>query len=336
MKSSILLLTLFLGIALSVSIKTGDDVTVGGLSSGAFMAVQMHVSSSETIRGAAVFAGGPYYCAEGQMVKALTSCMSTGTGINVSGIETTISSYAKSGKIDDTKNLDGSKVFIFAGTSDYTVNPKVDKVAEQIYGDYNVDVKHVYDFAAGHTMPTKNNGVTCTLTQSPFIGKCNYNGALESLNHLFDGTLTEGSGKYDKSNLFSTSQTTSGTVMGSKAYIYAPKACQAEGAECPLHVVFHGCKQTTKDISMQYVETTGYLEVAEDNNLVILFPQATSDMLKNPNGCWDWFGYTDGNYANKSGKQIAEVNRLIKGLKSGSLPVSNAYESTVKGFFKDI
>lgn len=34
-----------------------SDVTVSGLSAGAFMAVQVHVALSSTIKGAAVFAG---------------------------------------------------------------------------------------------------------------------------------------------------------------------------------------------------------------------------------------------------------------------------------------
>ena len=41
-----------------------DKITVSGLSSGAYMAVQMHVSHSKSINGSAIFAGGPFYCAE--------------------------------------------------------------------------------------------------------------------------------------------------------------------------------------------------------------------------------------------------------------------------------
>ena len=44
----------------------GAQITVGGLSSGAFFAVQYHVSHSSYVSGASVFAGGPFYCAEGQ------------------------------------------------------------------------------------------------------------------------------------------------------------------------------------------------------------------------------------------------------------------------------
>ena len=51
--------------------------TVSGLSSGAFMAVQMHVAFSDRIAGAGVIAGGPYGCAQGSLLLALDDCMET-------------------------------------------------------------------------------------------------------------------------------------------------------------------------------------------------------------------------------------------------------------------
>ena len=48
-----------------------NEVSVSGLSSGGFMAVQMHVAYSATFRkGAGIVAGGPFYCAEGSIVYA--------------------------------------------------------------------------------------------------------------------------------------------------------------------------------------------------------------------------------------------------------------------------
>ncbi|MDR3323541.1 MAG: PHB depolymerase family esterase, partial [Zoogloeaceae bacterium] len=52
------------------------NVTVSGLSSGAFMAVQFHVAHSSVVRGVGVLAGGPYYCAQGSAGWAIPSCMS--------------------------------------------------------------------------------------------------------------------------------------------------------------------------------------------------------------------------------------------------------------------
>jgi hypothetical protein len=45
------------------------------------------------------------------------------------------------------------------------------------------------------------------------------------------------------------------------------------------------------------VSKSGYLEVAEANNIVVLFPQAIKT-LDNPNGCWDWWGYVTALYGN--------------------------------------
>ena len=47
------------------------QTTVSGLSSGGYMAVQLHVAfSSVFAKGAGVVAGGPFYCAEGSVVNA--------------------------------------------------------------------------------------------------------------------------------------------------------------------------------------------------------------------------------------------------------------------------
>src|SRR5262247_1757385 len=49
-------------------------VTVSGISAGGFMAVQFHVAHSSTVKGAAVLAGGPFYCAQGSLWTALNNC----------------------------------------------------------------------------------------------------------------------------------------------------------------------------------------------------------------------------------------------------------------------
>ena len=60
------------------------ETTVSGLSSGGYMAVQMHVAFSATFRkGAGVVAGGPFYCAEGSIVHATGRCMAHNTSIPV-------------------------------------------------------------------------------------------------------------------------------------------------------------------------------------------------------------------------------------------------------------
>jgi hypothetical protein len=50
-----------------------SELTVSGISSGAYMAVQFQVAHSKLVRGAGVIAGGPYNCAEGSIRRALTA-----------------------------------------------------------------------------------------------------------------------------------------------------------------------------------------------------------------------------------------------------------------------
>lgn len=57
------------GFAAEALPKLGADLaatSVSGLSSGAFMAVQIEVAHSKDIVGAGIVAGGPYACAESQ------------------------------------------------------------------------------------------------------------------------------------------------------------------------------------------------------------------------------------------------------------------------------
>ena len=57
----------------------GDRVTVSGVSSGAYMAMQLHLAYPEVFSGAGLVAAGPYGCAQGSLMTALGSCMGKAT-----------------------------------------------------------------------------------------------------------------------------------------------------------------------------------------------------------------------------------------------------------------
>lgn len=61
---------------------------------------------------------------------------------------------------------------------------------------------------------------------------------------------------------------------------------------------------------------SGLNEIAEANNLIILYPQASVSKIYpyNPKGCWDWWGYDDIQvtpvtywYGTKQGRQIKTI-----------------------------
>ena len=58
--------------------------------------------------------------------------------------------------------------------------------------------------------------------------------------------------------------------------------------ECKLHVVFHSCNQQADKIDDIFVYNSGYNQVADLNDIIILYPQAKYS-LTNPNACFDWF-----------------------------------------------
>ena len=55
---------------------------------------------------------------------------------------------------------------------------------------------------------------------------------------------------------------------------------------------------------------TGYNRWAASNNIVVLYPQ-TEASPGNPNGCWDFWGYTGQDYYSRDGKQMAAVKTMI-------------------------
>jgi poly(3-hydroxybutyrate) depolymerase len=101
------------------------------------------------------------------------------------------------------------------------------------------------------------------------------------------------------------------------AYAYIPSACQS-GSLCGLHVSFHGCNQNYESADDAYYGNGGFNTWAESNNLIVLYPQAASDQSANPEGCFDWWGFTGSDYAYKTGVQTATTWNMIEYLASSN------------------
>ncbi|RYG11789.1 MAG: hypothetical protein EON92_09755, partial [Burkholderiales bacterium] len=121
------------------------QTTVSGLSSGGFMAVQLHVAYSATFaKGAGIVAGGPFYCAEGSIVNATGRCMASPAGIPTSSLVTTTNNWATQGVIDPVANLANSKVYLFSGSIDSTVKPGVMDALKTYYNSFVPAANVVY------------------------------------------------------------------------------------------------------------------------------------------------------------------------------------------------
>jgi poly(3-hydroxybutyrate) depolymerase len=91
-----------------------------------------------------------------------------------------------------------------------------------------------------------------------------------------------------------------------------PKDC-LEGNTCRVHIAFHGCGQNQTFVGNAFAHDAGFAQWADTNNIIVLFPQTASTPV-NPQGCWDWWGYTGRGYLTRAAPQIVAVRRMLEQL----------------------
>ncbi|MET3135370.1 putative esterase [Oxalobacteraceae bacterium GrIS 1.11] len=109
--------------------------SISGLSSGAFMTVQLHLAHSASFSGAGIIAGGPFRCAETHQSPGMTTedaciensyfiCMNPlipQTAPDAQRLAKLAQETARAGMIDDVANLADDKLYIFTGSADEVV-----------------------------------------------------------------------------------------------------------------------------------------------------------------------------------------------------------------------
>jgi hypothetical protein len=286
-----------------------SQTSVSGLSSGAFMTAQFHVAYSDMITGAGIVAGGPFYCVgsydtdpDNFVFQATSTCMNPLTksvGPDGQKLWKKAKKLAQEKKIADVSNLKDDKVYIFSGANDKVVSTIVVDQVEAFYKQAGLPVKNIKynkNINSGHALIVEDTNVQCSDTESPFINDCDFMQSHQILKHIY-GKLNppvdpdELSGKIVK---FDQSEFIQGdnTSMSKEAYAYIPKACETES--CKVHVAIHGCLQGAAVIGDTYYDTTGYNEIADTNNIIVLYPQVepSQPIPYNPQGCWDFWGYS--------------------------------------------
>jgi hypothetical protein len=242
--------------------------------------------------------------------------------------------WARSGDIDDPQNIANQRIYIFAGYNDAIVNPKVGDAAYRFYAHYLGDHSNGNTFyqsaiGAGHSQVTVDYGQSCNKNDGDYIDHCNYDQAGIILQHIYGALSPKNSGPlsgkliaFDQRELTSPESPASYS-MAETGYVYVPASCAAQ-QPCRVHIALHGCKQNFETIQDHYIQHAGYNEWADANRLIILYPQtivgnpATDPFTPvNPFGCWDWWGYTNFNYAVKAGRQITTIKAMLDRLTSG-------------------
>jgi poly(3-hydroxybutyrate) depolymerase len=298
------------------------SVTVSGISSGGAMATQFHVAHSSLVQGAGLLAANPYRCAEGSVPEALGRCMKGEPQIPVPQLVEQTRQLARDGRIDAVEGLEGDRVWLFHGAADPYVHTRVADALEAYYRAFTApaDLARVELAGASHTFPTADaTAAPCDVTASPFLGNCGLDGARALLTHAYGDLAPGRAARY--AGLVQFDQRPYANEAGSagladSGWMYVPEACVAGAANaCRLHVVFHGCKQGGSFVGDVFVRRAGYLEVAEANRIVLLFPQVEKSLQPlNAFGCWDWWGYEGEDYATRDGRQIRAVRAMIADL----------------------
>ena len=333
------------GQALPAYAVSRNDIFIAGISSGGFMAVQMDVAYSSVFKGAAIYAGGPDYCAEGSLETALTACSQNVPTVDASSLVATTQAWSAQGSIDPVSNLQAQPVYLWSGLLDTTVRQPVMDALQSYYEALGANVFHYdNDFLAAHGWESPYGPLNCGTQASPYVIGCHQgsdqasaagsgNAApgpfydsvavwltrfLGTLKPKNTGTLNGTIVPFDQ-NQFAPDQDAAAISMDNTGYAFVPADCTG-GKRCRLILALHGCNQSYSAIGMTFIQTAGINEWADTNQVIVLYPQtiATAATGYNPQGCWNWWGYlNDPNYALKDGPQMQTLYRMVAQASSG-------------------
>lgn len=323
-----IVLAVFLSIAHVAHAAPRFHPTVSGLSSGAFMAAQLHVAHSKTIKGAAILAGGPYGCSQGQVSMALFQCMATymgppdGADLFAKAIR-----MAGDGQIDPVNHIHDSRVVLVTGENDTVVRPSVVYENQAFYSILPKDsLKVIDDLPIGHAFPTLQFGEPCeTMNKKPWIVQCGRDIAGEILSHFYGDLKPRVS--LNEDSFFEFKQPP-GLALDDFGVAYVPEKCRQ--LDCPVHMSLHGCEQgVTGGIGELFYKNVGFNEWAQANDLIVIYPQAIST-LGNPNQCWDWWGYLSSDYLSQKAPQIQALKEILDSFLLGQAQLAPIEKSKIQ------
>lgn len=336
------------------------QITVSGVSAGAAMAVQLGVAYSSRVAGVGAIAGPPYLCAEGSLRKALFECLivvratmdrwtsfapagagcapPAGKPLAVQAMIDGAAALAGRAAIDPLTGLARQKVWEFRGRCDEIVGSNASTAQAAFYRHFGARFQALSQDGVSHTMPTDKPGLgACDGEDKDYVSSCGLDAVGEMLRHILAGTPARSapaSGtwqRFDQAHHIDGDQAASQRLkdigMAPEGQLFVPELCRSK--PCSLHVALHGCVQGIDDAMFDnYVRQSGYAEWASSIGLVVLFPRLTAimpfqrglDPLANPAGCWDWWGYTNGEsadplrYASRDAPQMRAIMKMVDAL----------------------
>jgi hypothetical protein len=163
-----------------------SKISVSGISSGAYFAVQFHVAFSSNIMGVGVFAGGPYHCAT-NFLNTVTTCSILPVLMDLPKLIDFTRTTALSGSIDPLEGMQEDKVLIVRGKDDAFVQQGVADNLVEYYKSFinESNIATEFRLVAEHAIYTDDFGQDCLHLGKPFINNCNYSAAYHTLQHVY-------------------------------------------------------------------------------------------------------------------------------------------------------
>lgn len=286
--------------------------TVSGVSSGAYMALQMQLAVPERFtQGAAAVAGGPPGCAEGSVFKAIGPCLGRSSIDTASLVRQ--ARERSSAQQAPLEPLASTRIYLFAGAKDGVVQPVTSQAAQAFYAELlpQAAVKLETGVPAGHGWVVERAGeaADCERMLAPHLRPCGFDLAGALLQHLL-GPLKPRGGEGELLRFDQGPHASAQAALGEQGLLFVPAACRSERG-CRVHVVLHGCQMNLDAIGDAFARGNGLNEWAASNRLVLLYPQTGSKAV---NGCWDWWGYTGPQHASRDAPQIAAIGAMLQRL----------------------
>jgi hypothetical protein len=330
--------------------------SVSGLSSGAFMAVQLHLAHSASFVGAGIIAGGPYRCVETVRVAGLAQedsnimnaeyvCMTPLTPRTAPNARWLADLAKATPNIDDIENIRGHRLYMFTGTSDAVVSSIVVQRTREFYENLGVragNISFIDDVPAGHSIITNNpEDSPLAANRPPYINNGGFMQSHDILEHIYGDlnppslTLPGALLRFEQAEF--AGDRFAASSLDKFGYVYVPEAVGKGAQARGVHIALHGCKQgvayvnftagvadsaTAPPFGNRYFTTTGYNQIAESNNFIVLYPQVAGNdggIVQNPDGCWDWWGYSSADpkapdYYSKEAVQIGAIYKMLERL----------------------
>ncbi|NMG35836.1 poly(3-hydroxybutyrate) depolymerase [Azoarcus sp. TTM-91] len=248
------------------------DTSLSGLSSGGFLAVQFQVAHADMVKGVGIIAGGPYYCAKGELRRALKECMcadpdpakcaAESHDADVPGAVQQLQKMAASRLVANPAAIASHRVVILSGAADSVVPAAIaDRQLADFYRALGVPPENLQrpalPPATAHQLPTLAAGSDCGKQAPPYIGRCGFDSAGAILQGIYGELRPPAAEKqsnwiafdqrpYDprrqRSVLGITGVHFFPSGLDDSGWLYLPDACRA-GERCRVHIALHGCRQ---------------------------------------------------------------------------------------------